>query len=86
MINPDFFAYTATGLNIVMLVPQVVQTWKTRQTKDLSLFTLIIFIVAGTLWMIYGIEKQALPIIVSNVVVTILNLILMTIKLTSQRK
>lgn len=84
MINPDVFAYTATVLNIVMLIPQVVQTWKTRETKDLSLFSLIIFIVAGILWLLYGVVKQAPPIIVSNAVLITLNSILVTFKLLNK--
>lgn len=86
MINPDFFAYTATVLNIVMLIPQVIQTWKTKETKDLSLISLVIFISASTLWLLYGIAKIAPPIIISNVVLIGLNLILVVVKLTSYKK
>lgn len=86
MINPDIFAYLATSLNVVMLIPQVLRAWKTKRTKDLSFATLIIFATACFLWILYGLGKQALPVIISNSVVGVLNLILIFIKLTYPEK
>lgn len=80
----DIFAYAATLLNIVMLVPQVVQTWKTKQTKDLSSVTLAMFSVACLLWIIYGVMKSALPVILANTAVISMNLILLYLKFKHQ--
>ena len=81
MINPDIFAYMATIINIVMLFPQVLQTWKTKHTKDLSSITLLLFFSACILWILYGVAKSALPIILANTVVGALNLFLFILKL-----
>ncbi len=80
-MNPDIFGYVATSLNVVMLVPQVFRTWKVKQTKELSLATLVIFLTASILWMIYGFMKQAAPIIIANIVVGTMNFILIILKL-----
>ena len=80
-MNPDLFGYVATSLNVVMMIPQVMRTWKTKQTRDLSSATLLIFLTASILWTIYGIEKNAIPVIIANVVVGSMNLILIIIKL-----
>lgn len=80
MLNYDSFGYVATGLNIVMLMPQVFRTWRSKQTKDLSLMTLIIFFIACLLWIIYGIGKAAAPVIISNTVVGASNLFLIILK------
>jgi len=85
MINPDVYAYTATVLNMIMLIPQVVRAWRTKQTKDLSLYTPIIYIMASVLWTIYGFATKAIPVIVSNFVITPLNLVLVIIKLTNRK-
>ena len=80
MFNADIFGYIATGLNIIMLLPQVFRTWKTKQTKELSLTTLLIFFIACLLWVIYGITKMATPVIIANTIVGISNLLLMIFK------
>ena len=82
-MNPDIFGNLATSLNVVMLIPQVVRTWKTKQTRDLSFATLIIFLIACILWVLYGIAKHALPVIIANSIVGIFNLALIIIKLTN---
>ena len=81
MLNSDSFGYAATGLNIVMLLPQVFRTWKTKQTKDLSLTTLVIFFIACSLWIIYGLTKAAIPVVIANTVVGTSNLFLIVLKL-----
>ena len=77
----DILAYIATSLNIVMLVPQVVRTWKTKRTGDLSLITLVIFLIACLLWVIYGVAKSAAPVIIANTIVGGMNLVLILLKL-----
>ncbi|MDO8610721.1 MAG: SemiSWEET family transporter [bacterium] len=81
MINPEIFGYVATFLNVIMMIPQVHQTSKTKNTKGLSLQTLFIFITASFFWLLYGIEKGALPIIITNCVVAGMNMILVMYKL-----
>ncbi len=86
MINPDIFGYLATSLNIVMLVPQVLQTWKTKKTKDLSFASLLLFSGASVLWLSYGLAKNALPVIIANTVLIIMNFILIAIKIRYPEK
>ncbi|MGB4966388.1 MAG: SemiSWEET family transporter [Microgenomates group bacterium] len=86
MINPDIFGYLATSLNIVMLVPQVLQTWKTKKTKDLSFASLLLFSGASVLWLSYGLAKNALPVIIANTVLIVMNFILIAIKIRYPEK
>jgi MtN3 and saliva related transmembrane protein len=86
MISPDIFAYAATVLNIVMQIPQVLSTWKTKQVRDLSLISLLIFMSASLLWGTYGVMKSAPPVILSNAVLFILNGTLVFMKLTFEKK
>jgi MtN3 and saliva related transmembrane protein len=62
-------------------VPQVYQTWKTKQTKGLSLATLLMFFIACMFWLIYGLMRLAGPVIISNSVLGIMNLMLIIFKL-----
>lgn len=47
-------------------IPQAVKVWRTRRTGDLSLsmFTMVFLGTVG--WLIYGILKDDLPIILAN--------------------
>lgn len=76
----DVFAYTATFLNIIMMVPQVAQTWKTKKTKEFALSTPIMFLVACVLWVFYGVAKNAIPVIVANTIVGGMNSVLIYCK------
>ena len=81
MINPDLFGYAATSLNVIMLMPQVLKTWRTKHTKDLSFATPLIFLIACIFWIVYGVAKHAFPVIIANVFTGALNLVLIFFKL-----
>ena len=48
------------------VIPQVIKVVKTKSTKDLSLYMWAIVTVANSLWMVYGLAKGDVPIIISN--------------------
>ncbi|WP_223269851.1 SemiSWEET transporter [Nostoc sp. 'Peltigera membranacea cyanobiont' 213] len=62
-------------------MPQMFKTWQTKSAKDVSLVTLITFIIGVFLWLIYGIYLQALPIILANSVTLFFNLIILWLKI-----
>jgi len=47
-------------------VPQVVKTWRTRSTKDISLGMFTVLILGILLWLAYGIIIRDIPLIVAN--------------------
>jgi MtN3 and saliva related transmembrane protein len=71
--------FFAGALTTVAFLPQVVQTWKTKSAKDLSLPMLLSFTTGVLCWLLYGIWIDSLPIIVTNGITLVLagaNLIL----------
>ncbi len=53
-------------LLIIAYIPQAFKTIKTKSTKDISLlFTIFIFI-GDSLWLIYGIILNSIPLIITN--------------------
>lgn len=57
-------AFLTTGA----YVPQAVKTWRTRRTGDLSL-SMFSMVFLGTVgWLVYGLLKDDLPIILANTV------------------
>ena len=50
----------------VAFLPQVIQTWRTRSTKDLSLSMFLVFTTGIFLWLVYGLVLRDLPLIAAN--------------------
>jgi len=50
----------------VAFLPQVIQTWRTRSTKDLSLSMFLVFTTGIFLWLVYGLILRDLPLIAAN--------------------
>jgi MtN3 and saliva related transmembrane protein len=62
----------AASLTTIAYVPQVVKTWKSRSSKDLSLKMLLTFCAGIILWLIYGVLEKDTPIIAANSVTLLL--------------
>ena len=46
--------------------PQLVKSYKTRSTKDLSLWYLTVILSGVALWIAYGFAKSDVPLVVAN--------------------
>jgi MtN3 and saliva related transmembrane protein len=68
-------------LTTISFLPQVIQTWKTKSAKDLSLPMFLIFFLGTILWLIYGIMIDSLPVTIANAVTMVLAFILLIFKL-----
>ena len=49
------------------LMPQVLRTWRTRSTADISATWLVVALVSTTIWGIYGVLIEAQAVIWANV-------------------
>jgi MtN3 and saliva related transmembrane protein len=65
----------AAACTTIAFLPQVVRNWKRRSTGDLSFGAFGLFTAGVTLWLVYGLIIDNLPIIVSNSVTLVLNAI-----------
>ena len=65
----------------VALLPQVVKVLVTRRTSDLSLMMYCIMLTGISLWLIYGIIIEDLPLIIANGISVFLAAIVLGFKL-----
>lgn len=77
----NILGFMAASLTTFAFLPQVVQVWRSRSTKDISLPMLVTFIAGITLWLIYGLMVNAAPIYLANAITLILNLTILRFKL-----
>ena len=59
-------------LTTVAFVPQVVKTWRTRSTADISLGMFAILVAGIIAWLVYGTLIRDLPLILANAVTLLL--------------
>ena len=62
-------------------VPQVVKTWKTKSTKDISLGMFVVLVIGIVLWLVYGLSILDLPLITANAVTLLFSIIILYFKL-----
>ncbi len=84
--NIEFFGYFAAILTTVAFLPQLIKTLKTKKADDVSLVTLIMFILGVGFWIVYGYEISSFPILIANVITFTLNLFILISKIYYARK
>jgi MtN3 and saliva related transmembrane protein len=71
----------AGGLTTASFVPQVMKIWKTKSAEDVSLLMFVAFCVGVSLWIVYGVIKGELAIILTNAVTLVLGAAIVWMKL-----
>ncbi|WP_417833561.1 SemiSWEET transporter [Thalassospira xiamenensis] len=56
----------AGSLTTIAFLPQVIRTWRTRSTADISLVMFLILCTGIALWLVYGLVRGDWPVIISN--------------------
>ncbi len=79
-------AVTLVGLlagfcTTVSFLPQVLKTWRTRSTEDISLRMFLVFTAGCVLWLMYGILQRDIAIILPNTVTIVLSTTIIACKL-----
>ena len=62
----------AAVLTTLAFVPQVLKTWRSRSTHDISLGTFALLVVGITAWLVYGALIGDMPLILANGVTLVL--------------
>ncbi len=81
MDSITFLGYLAGFLVVISLLPQTIKTWKTKLTRDISLWRYIIYVIGLILWITYAILTKNGPVAVTNSVGLILALIILGLKI-----
>ena len=80
-MNVDIFGYIAAILTTAAFLPQLIKTLKTKKADDVSLTTLIMFIIGVLSWIIYGYKISSTPILIANLITLILNFLILISKI-----
>jgi MtN3 and saliva related transmembrane protein len=77
----DAIGYIAAAFTTCAFIPQVVKSWRTRSTGDLSSTMLVVFTAGILLWLIYGLAIGSMPVILANAITLVLSATLVVLKI-----
>lgn len=80
----EWIGFAAAFCTTFAFVPQVVQTWKTRNTAGISLAMYVIFVIGVALWSAYGLLTRDWPIAWANLTVLVLAGSILALKLRTR--
>ena len=76
----------ATGFSTSSFIPQIWRTWKTRDVSGISLSTYVILTIALALWLLYGILKGDVPLIVANTIMVVFSSVITAMKIVFEKR
>ncbi len=77
----EYIGFAAGFLTTVAFIAQIIKTFRSRSTKDISLEMYLIFSAGVILWIIYGLITQSYSIIATNLITLLLAIINIIMKL-----
>jgi MtN3 and saliva related transmembrane protein len=71
----------AAALTTSAFLPQLVKVWRSKSAKDVSLAMFLVFTLGIALWLVYGLIRNDIVIIVANVITFSLSLAILVLKI-----
>ena len=81
----EVIGHIGSALSSLTFMPQVYQTWKSKSVKDLNIYMMLIVFVSTIIWIVYGIGRGLLPVIICNSIICFLSVILIYFKISYGR-
>ena len=86
MSTLQILGLAAGTITSITFLPQVIQIWKTKSVKDLSMPMLLLLILGVSMWLTYGILVMDAAIIYTNSMVLAMSFIMMFFKIKYNEK
>jgi MtN3 and saliva related transmembrane protein len=85
IIHPDVIGGMAAVLTTIAFLPQVIKSWRTRSTRDVSMGMFVILNTGIVLWLVYGLVLNSMPLIFANAVTLFLTGTILALKIRGDR-
>ena len=86
MLDSTSIGFVAAVSTTLSFVPQVLQSYRSRDVSGISLGMYSFFTFGVGLWLLYGIMTGAWPVIIANALTLLLALSILALKLHSLKK
>ena len=74
------FAWIASSLCTLILVPQIFKAFKTKCTDDVSMYMLVISVAGNAFWVLHASMTQNVPLIVGASLISLMSIVLIIFK------
>ena len=82
----EALGYFAGFLMASTMVPQIVQSLRTKSVEDISIYMLLIYISSSVLWTVYGTMIEAWPVAIADGFAFLVGCTQLGLKLRYQKK
>ena len=80
-----FIGFMATAFSVSSTVPQIRKALRIKKSDDVSIRFILLLIVGLSLWVVYGIGKNDIVIIIGNGIAVALNTFMLILKIIYSR-
>lgn len=80
-MNYEILGHVGAGIIAIALMPQVVKSWRTKSTKDISLLWNSVLLLGLCLFLVYGFGIGILPVMIFGSIEALLTLSLLVLKI-----
>ena len=85
-MSTELIGIAAGICTAISLLPQLIKIIREKEARNISLFYLVILLAGLALWVWYGILREDLPIIATNVTSIVLNVAIIILGIRYKRK
>ncbi|MFH0831912.1 MAG: SemiSWEET family transporter [archaeon] len=85
-MNSEIFAYIGGFLVITCLIPQIIKSFRTKSTKDLSLYMVVLALLGGISYTFFGFSIGSIAIISTNLIYCIFAVMQLFLKIKYTKK
>ena len=76
-----YIGFFAAFCTTFAFLPQAIKVYKSKSTKDISLYMFLIFTIGTFCWLIYGVVISSVPIMLANTITLILSFFILVYKI-----
>ena len=78
--------YAAAAVGTVLMLPQVIRSWRTREVEDLSFAMVWLYVTNCALWLAYGVLEGLPPVWFTNAAALAISLVQLSLKIRYGRR
>ena len=86
MTSLDILGLVAACFTTSSFVPQVWRTWRTRDVSGISLATYVVITIGLALWLLYGLLRDDIPLVVANSIMVVLTAAISAMKIAFSKR
>ena len=81
----SIIGFMATAFAVSSTIPQMKKALKTKKSDDISIRFILVLIIGLSLWVVYGIGRKDIVIIIGNSIGVALNIFMLILKIRYSR-